>query len=129
MSLSLVWQPGRWARRPGLPPTRPQLRVAFRPALVRSAIRTRSSFATARSTLQREPALRVEVSIGSRRLRKCASRCFQLFDDGQQVADRAGETIEPSHRQGFAGVDLAQQARQHGSAGSALEACSSRIVA
>ena len=43
-------------------------------------------------------------------------RCLELLDDGQQMADRAGETIEPDHHQGFAGADLAQQARQHGSA-------------
>jgi hypothetical protein len=43
-------------------------------------------------------------------------RFFQLFDDGQQVADRAGEAIEPDHDQGFAVADLAEQARQHGSA-------------
>ncbi len=58
----------------------------------------------------------VEVSIGSRRLRKCAPAGLQLLDDGQQVADRAGEAIEPDHDQGFAGADVAQQARQHGPA-------------
>ena len=51
-----------------------------------------------------------------------------MFNDGQQVADRAGETIEPDHDQGFAGTDFAQQARQHGSAaigagGMLLEDC------
>ena len=38
---------------------------------------------------------------------------LELLDDGEQVADRAGEAIEPDHDQGFAGVDVAQQARQH----------------
>jgi hypothetical protein len=41
---------------------------------------------------------------------------FELFDDGEQMADRAGETIEPDHDEGLAGADLAQQARQHGAA-------------
>ena len=38
---------------------------------------------------------------------------LELLDDGEQVADRAGEAIEPDHDQGLAGADLAQQARQH----------------
>ena len=41
---------------------------------------------------------------------------FELFNDGEQVADRAGEAIEPDHDEGLAGADLAQQARQHGAA-------------
>ena len=43
----------------------------------------------------------VVVSIGSRRLRKCAP------------ADRAGEAIQPNHNQGLAAADVAQQACQH----------------
>jgi hypothetical protein len=39
---------------------------------------------------------------------------LQLLDDGEQMADRAGETVEADHHQGFAGADIAQQARQHG---------------
>ena len=41
---------------------------------------------------------------------------FKLLNDGEQVADRAGEAIEPDHDEGLAGADLAQQARQHGAA-------------
>jgi len=41
---------GSPARRPGLPPTRPRRRAACSPALVRSAISARSSWATAPST-------------------------------------------------------------------------------
>ncbi len=41
---------------------------------------------------------------------------FELFDDGEQVADRAGEAIEPDHDEGLAGADLAQQTCQHGAA-------------
>ena len=44
----------------------------FRPALVRSAISARSSWATAPSTCKENMPCGVEVSIGSRRLRKCA---------------------------------------------------------
>jgi hypothetical protein len=40
----------------------------------------------------------------------------QLLDDGQQVADRARETIEPDHHQGLAGADVAQQVCQDGPA-------------
>ena len=58
----------------------------------------------------------MEVSIGSRRLRKCAPASLQLLDDGEQMADRTGEPVEPDHHQGFAGADVAQQARQHGPA-------------
>ena len=37
---------------------------------------------------------------------------LQLLDDGEQVADRAGEAVEPDHDQGVAGLDGAQQAGQ-----------------
>src|ERR1700733_5069000 len=32
---------------------------------------------------------------------------LELLDDGEQVADRAGEAVEPDHDQSFAGADLA----------------------
>jgi hypothetical protein len=51
--------------------------------------------------------------MGSRWLRP---RRLQSLDDGQQMADGAGETIEPDHHQGFAGTDVAQQTWQHGPA-------------
>ena len=89
------------ARRPGLPPTRPRLRAALSPASVRSAISARSSWATARSVD------RVAQAAEMRALG------FELFDDSEQVADRAGEAIEPDDDQGLAGADLAQQAPQH----------------
>jgi hypothetical protein len=38
---------------------------------------------------------------------------LELLDDGEQVADRAGEAIEADHDQGLAGADVAQQAGQH----------------
>ena len=38
---------------------------------------------------------------------------FELLDDREEMADRAGQAIEPDHDQGFAGADLVQQARQH----------------
>ena len=41
---------------------------------------------------------------------------LELFDDSEQVADRAGEAIEPDHDEGLPGADLAQQTRQHGTA-------------
>jgi hypothetical protein len=38
---------------------------------------------------------------------------LELFDDSEQVADRAAEAIEPDDDQGLARADLAQQARQN----------------
>jgi hypothetical protein len=38
---------------------------------------------------------------------------LKLFDDRKQVADRAGEAVQPDHDQGLAGADLAQQTGQH----------------
>ena len=38
---------------------------------------------------------------------------LELLDDGEQMADRAGEPIKPDHDQGFAGADLAEQTRQY----------------
>jgi len=38
---------------------------------------------------------------------------FQPLDHGQQVADRAGEAIQPNHNQGLPAADVAQQACQH----------------
>ena len=38
---------------------------------------------------------------------------FELFDDGQQVADRAGKAIEPDHDESLARPDFAQQAGEH----------------
>ena len=37
----------------------------------------------------------------------------ELLDDREEMADRAGQAIEPDHEQGFAWADLVQQARQH----------------
>jgi hypothetical protein len=37
---------------------------------------------------------------------------LELFDDGEQVTDRPSEPVKPDHDQGFAGTDLAKQARQ-----------------
>ena len=38
---------------------------------------------------------------------------LEVLDDGEQVADRAGEAVEPHDDQGFAAAYLVQQARQH----------------
>src|ERR1700759_3743077 len=118
---------GSPARRPGLPPTRPRLRAARRPALVRSAISARSSWATAPSTCSENMPCGVVVSIGSRRVRKCALG-LELFDDVEQVANRAGEALQPHDDQGFAGTDLTHEACQYraraiGAGGVFLEDC------
>ena len=55
----------------------------------------------------------VVVSIGSRKLRKCAPFVLELLDHREQVADRAGEAVEPDDDEGFAGTNVAQQLRQH----------------
>ena len=39
---------------------------------------------------------------------------LKLLDHGEQVADRAGEAVEPDHDQGFTGTDLAEEPRQNG---------------
>ena len=92
---------GFLARSPGLPPTRPWLRAVRRPALVRSAM-TRSSWATAPSTCRENMPCGVVVSTGSCRLRKWAPLNSMLLDHREQVADGAGEAIEPDHDQGLA---------------------------
>ena len=53
------------------------------------------------------------VSIGIAQAAEMRALRLELLDDGEQVADRAGEAVEPDHDQGLAGADLAQQARQH----------------
>ena len=66
--------------------------------------------------LQREHALR---GCGVDRIAQAAkmrAAGFELLDDGEQVADRAGEAIEADDGEGFAGADIAQQAAEHGPA-------------
>ena len=41
----------------------------------------------------------------------------RLADPGRQVADGAGEAIQPEHDQGLAAADVAQNPRQHRTAG------------
>src|SRR5208283_3218451 len=63
--------------------------------------------------LQREHALRRG---GVDRIAKAAevrAEHFQLLDDGQQVADRAREAVQPDHDQGLAWANVAQKASQH----------------
>jgi hypothetical protein len=55
----------------------------------------------------------VVVSIGSWQAAEMRASGFELFDDREEMADRAGEAIKPDHYQGFAWADLVQQARQH----------------
>jgi len=38
---------------------------------------------------------------------------LELLDDGEQVADRAGEAVETDDNQGLAGADVAQEAGEH----------------
>src|SRR3954451_1371926 len=104
---------GSPARRPGLPPTRPRLRAASKPALVRSAISARSSCATAPSTCSENIPCGVVVSIGSHRLRKYAPFAASCSITDKQMADRAGEPVEADDDEGLAGGDVAQQAGQH----------------
>jgi hypothetical protein len=39
---------------------------------------------------------------------------LELFDDGEEMTDGAGEAVQPDHDQGFAGLDFAKQSRQYG---------------
>ena len=107
---------GSPARRPGLPPTRRRARAGAQPGFGALGDEGPFKLSDAAEHLQREHALRRGGVDRVAQAAEMRPRCFQLLDDGQQVADRTGETIEPDHHQGFAGADLAQQARQHGSA-------------
>ena len=107
---------GSPARRPGLPPTRPRARGRVQAGFGALGDQRPLELGDGAQHLQREHAL---GRGGVDRIAQAAemrARGLQLLDDGQQVADRAGQTIEPDHDQGFAGADLAQQARQHGPA-------------
>jgi hypothetical protein len=63
--------------------------------------------------LQREHALRCRGVDRVAQAAEMRTIGFELLDDGEQMADRAGEAVEPNHDQDLAGADLAQQARQH----------------
>jgi hypothetical protein len=63
--------------------------------------------------LQREHALR---RCGVDRVAQAAEMRalgLELLNDGEEVADRAGEAVEPDHDQRLAGTEVAQQAREH----------------
>jgi hypothetical protein len=55
----------------------------------------------------------VEVSIGSRSERKCATALLQPFYALEQVANGAGEAVETNDDEYVAGGDLAHQLGQH----------------
>jgi hypothetical protein len=74
---------------------------------VRSAISARSSWATAPSTCNEKHALWGGSVDRVAQAAEVRASSFQLLDDGQQMADGAGETIEPDHDLGFAGADVA----------------------
>ena len=53
------------------------------------------------------------MSIGSRRLRKCAPATSSCSIDREKMTDRAGEAIEPDDDQGIAAADVAEEAGEH----------------
>ena len=53
---------------------------------------------------------------------------LELLDDGEKMADRAGEAIEPDHDQGLAGRISCSRRASTGRLRSAPEACSSSTV-
>jgi hypothetical protein len=63
--------------------------------------------------LQREHALRRGGVDRVAQATEMRALGLELFDDGEEVADRAGEAVESDHDQRLAGVDVAQQAREH----------------
>jgi hypothetical protein len=66
--------------------------------------------------LQREHPLRCGSIDGIVQAAEMRAIGLELLDDREQVADRAGEPVEPDHDQGFARADLAEQTRQYRSA-------------
>ncbi|MBV8092201.1 MAG: hypothetical protein JO110_03000 [Acetobacteraceae bacterium] len=52
----------------------------------------------------------------------------RLADPARQVADGAGEAIQPEHDQGLAAADVAQTPASTGRLGSAPEACSLKTL-
>jgi hypothetical protein len=103
-------------RNPGLPPTRPRLRAAFRPALVRPAISARSSWATAPRTCRENMPCGVVVSMGSRRLWKwapLASSCSMTAS--RWLTERASRSSRP--QRGF------RRSGSHVAAGPARGGC------
>jgi hypothetical protein len=82
---------GSPARRPGLPPTRPRLRAASRPALVRSAISARSKVGDRARHLQREHPLQgrgVDRIVQATKIRPFRR---QLLDHREQMTDRVSD--------------------------------------
>jgi hypothetical protein len=63
--------------------------------------------------LQREHALRRRGIDGVAQAAEMRTGGLQLFDDGEQMGDRPGKTVEPHDDQRLPGPDVAQEARQH----------------
>ena len=79
------------------------------PALVRSEIRARSSWATALSTW-RKTCLAASRCRSDRAGIESARPGLQPLDDLQQVANGAGEAVEPDHDKDVAGTDFLEKA-------------------
>jgi hypothetical protein len=55
----------------------------------------------------------VVVSMGSRKLRKCAPLASSCSMTARRWQTERGQAVEPDHDQRLAGPDVAQQARKH----------------
>ena len=97
---------GNSSRKPGLPGSLPRAFAALIPALVRSEINARSSWATAPRTCSENMPCGVDVSIGSCRERKCGA--LLLLDYLEQMADGARPTIKADNYKHVTGFNLAQ---------------------
>jgi hypothetical protein len=62
--------------------------------------------------LQREHALRGRCVDRIAQATKMRAAGFELLDHREQVADRAGEPVQPDHDEGFVRADLTEQARE-----------------
>jgi hypothetical protein len=102
---------GSWARSPGLPPIRPRLRAERRPALVRSHDQCPLELRDGAQDLQREHALRCRGVDRVAQAAEMRALGFELLDDGEQMADRAGEAVEPDHDQGLARARISRKRR------------------
>lgn len=120
---------GSQARRPGLAPTRPLIRAAFRPALVRSEISARSRWVTAPSTWSENMPCGVLVSMRSRKLRKCVPAAANCSMTARRwLTERARRSSLTTTRVSLAWTELGRRAGI-GRSQSAQEECSSNISA
>ena len=115
LSRSSGWRPGRL----------PRARAAMMPSLVRSAISRRSKWAIAPNTWNTSSPAAEPVSIRSSRLRSAIPRLVQQGHRGEQLGERAAETVQAHDRQGVPGPRVVEQGGEawsvHGTTGADVD--------